>query len=135
MPVHLLCLCLCLCPCLSLSICPIWKEHSLRESHLNRQAESLKSDNLAIKIAKRSEIVGMRLGHIAYQTIYEGDSFASYSRKVATLALNGVDLGSTNHSDRFVTDFVTPLRETISEKIISIINTPLACTNEVPPLV
>ena len=75
----------------------------------------------------------MRLGTLAYQIIFKGESLSSYERKVAALAINGVDVGTTHHSKNFSINFIDPLKETISEKLKNLVKSPLPCSEEAPP--
>ena len=65
----------------------IIKEQIKRESHLQKLAESKFSTAESLKVAKRSDLVGMRLGLLAYQIINHGEAFISYHRQIANLLL------------------------------------------------
>ena len=111
------------------------KEHMKRELHLKNLAESNLNTAESLKAAKRSDVVGMRLGLIAYQIIYRGEALFSYPPKIANLSLSNVDVGTTNHSKRFIVDLVPCLQAAIEKKMQEQINAPLPCTGEQPPYV
>ena len=109
------------------------KRHAKLESHLLKINERNLSNEESMKTAKRNELVGMRLGSLCYQILYEGESLRSYPKKVALLSTNGVDCGTTNHSRRFIVSLIPHFKEEISDMLKAVINTTLESTDELRP--
>ena len=76
----------------------------------------------------------MLLSSIAYEIIYNTQSFRDYEKRVAILDSEGVDVGNINHSRDFVTRFLQCVYDYIKELCVNFFHTSLECTNQLPPL-
>ena len=110
------------------------KRHESKPSHIENLKKLSAEKSLNLKLIKKNEVIGYRLGSIAYQIIFHSEAFSSYPRKIALLAQNGIDVGSTNHSKAFPATFITPLKNQISLKLKERVKQPLACTGKPPPI-
>ena len=101
------------------------KGHKVKQSHIENLKKLSSEASLNLKILKRNEVIGYTLGGIAYQIIYHSETLSSFPRRVALLAQNAIDVGTTNHSKAFPTSLITPFKNQISMKLKERVKTPL----------
>lgn len=77
----------------------------------------------------------MFLGRLAYKVVYDGDSFLSFPKLVATLSSSNVDVGNYNHSDIFLRRLLPYFKKAISNELQSFMAQPLKCTDKLRPVV
>ena len=97
------------------------------QSHVE-QVEKKGKDAQVKKLLQRETQVGLTLGLMVYQILYEGDSFCRFERDVSWLHMIGVDLGSRNHSEHFCRSLLPFLRNEICSEMIQLMATNLGCT-------
>ena len=68
------------------------------------------------QISRRKE-AGMVIGRTIYHIIQEGGSYLSFRRLVYKQFRDGVDVGTINHSERMITNFIVHLHRAMLKKI------------------
>lgn len=78
--------------------------------------------------------IGLRISMIAYSIIYHGDSFRSFENRVCEEVASKVNIGNINHSMSFFRRFLVATDDVIRKRLQMFLNTPLKCTQKLPPI-
>ena len=66
--------------------------------------------------ARRTRVV-LSVGRATFQTIREGCSYLQFEKKLLNLHLSGLEIGSMNHSVRFIKVFVDSMKSVMDMRI------------------
>ncbi len=72
---------------------------------------------MEVKRKARRSRVGLSFGRAALQTLREGCTYLQFEEKLLTLHLSGVDIGSMNHSVKFIEGFVDSMEVVMDRRI------------------
>ena len=78
--------------------------------------------------------IGLRLARQIYENVKNKCSFNKYESDCLLAALSGEEIGNRNHSWMFAEEVVKEISLSIQLKLKTYFRTPLACTDECPPV-
>ena len=95
----------------------ITKKSIWRHLHTARHKQALHVQNIELELKARRTRVGLSVGRAALQTIREGCSYLQFEEKLPNLHLSGLEIGSMNHSVRFIKGFVDNMAAVMDRRI------------------
>ena len=84
------------------------------------------------KLVARNQTAALNCARWALTVVVENQSYLAYERMIATAQLQGVEVGTLNHSAAFVRSFVPSMYAAIVEGIESLLKTPDPATKKLP---
>ena len=88
----------------------------------HKQCVTIASQEEALRARRRT--IAMSIGRAAYFEYKEATSFYSYERLLLLLHLNGVDIGTLNHSRKFPATFVSAVHAAIAARLKDFLDRP-----------
>lgn len=109
------------------------KSHIQRHLDISTHKELANAPEFTTK-SSRVENIGKVVTGVAYQIIHGNNFFREFSRQIAMLDVNGVDVGNINHSFDFLDRFLESIYKELIGNVSKFLHTPLSCTNRMPPI-
>lgn len=114
------------------------------KTHIARHLQTSSHEKATKQQAKRQKInqeseprnfqIGKRLGRAAYKAMKKGGSYCEYEEEVSVLVADKVDVGNTNHSRTFASDFEKNVYDVLLQRTKDVLNKPLLATGKPTPL-
>ena len=95
------------------------KHHFENEVHLKNDCDWQKKETYNGKCETREHAVGMRIARLCYAGYLIGSSKRNFEQETLKSVLNGLDVGGTNHSSEFYSNFMPFVSEQVTEKLKS----------------
>eukprot|EP00918_Siedleckia_nematoides_P013178 GHVU01028741.1.p1 GENE.GHVU01028741.1~~GHVU01028741.1.p1 ORF type:complete len:493 (+),score=32.08 GHVU01028741.1:158-1480(+) len=95
-------------------------KHFAKPGH--RTCVEMEARSKATEAIRRQQ--GMTNGRAVYSVIAEAGSYVSYERRMLLMHVNGVNVGTRNHSREFCRKFACALRDVMQESIADYVDTP-----------
>ena len=86
------------------------------------------------KCETREHAVGMRIARLCYAGYLIGSSKRNFEQETLKSVLNGLDVGGTNHSSEFYSNFMPFVSEQVTERLKSFFSSRLDHTGCKPPV-
>jgi hypothetical protein len=85
-----------------------------------------------LKFESRNRTAALNCARRALIVVVENQSYLAYERMIATAQLEGLEVGTLNHSAAFARSFVPSMHATIVSCIESLLKTPDSATGKLP---
>lgn len=101
-------------------------------SHIQSRGhvEALASSNIATRSEKSLNAIGMKVAMVAYSTIYNGEPFRIFEKRVCELIAAKTEMGNINHSQQFFRRFMENCYNIVLTDVRSFLSNPLLCTGK-----
>jgi hypothetical protein len=108
--------------------------HYSSEYHMKINKDLIEKHNRDEKNEAYNYSVGLGRARQIYQNVKNKCSYQKYESDCLVSALNGEDIGNTNHSWMFAQEVVTEVAASIQIDLKKHFRTPLKCTGQLPPV-
>ena len=95
------------------------KRHFENEVYLKNDCDWQKKEIYKGKCETREHAVGMRIARLCYAGYLIGSSKRNFEQETLKSVLNGLDVGGTNHSSEFYSNFMPFVSEQVTERLKS----------------
>ena len=108
------------------------KAHVKRHVAGSLHADAVRKAAKLLEVQCRNRTAGRNCARLALGVVIEHQSFLAYERAVATAHVQGVDVGTLNHSAAFVRSFVHSMHAAIIDGIQHLLTMPDPATGKLP---
>ena len=103
-------------------------------SHQKNIIENEKSEKLIQSKARATKEIGLKLGSLAYFWFYNKMPYRLFENFLPWFALNKIDIGQVNHSERFIRQLLNPCYSELLKRLRIHLDCVLDCTGDKRPI-